>query len=187
VKRSNGTALKTLQGLGEKALAFANPAFGLAASGLGGLFRGDDSATAVWALSDAAAAREFPSSTLFEIEFGSIPGLNPDEYRPAIVQLVPTMDNYRLVGAAKTSGDDPAPTGPIIEEPVAVELTQLGRGSYRVAFGEAVPPGEYALVLRPILSRERQRRRDKDNSLGDLMGGGASQVLYMTWDFSVPR
>jgi hypothetical protein len=185
-KRSGGTALRTLKDLGGKALAFANPAFQFA-SGLGGLFRPNDPATtAVWALLGPTAARTFDHEAAFEIEFGAIPGVNPDEYRPAIVQLVPTNDNYRLVGAAKTSADDEGgtPSGPIIEEPVPAQLTQLARGHYRVALGAQVPPGEYALVLRPV-TQERERRRDSDESLGDLMGGSASQILYMTWDFSI--
>ena len=46
--------------------------------------------------------------------------------------------------------------------------------------------GEYALVLRPIVSDERRRRRDKDdNSLGELLGGAANETLYLAWDFSV--
>lgn len=186
-KRSGSAALKTLQGFAGKALAFANPAFGLA-SGLGGLFRSDDpEATAVWALLGSSASRELSASTAFEIEFGNIPGVNPDQYRPAIVQLVPTSDNYRLVGAAKTTASEAGgmPSGPIIEEPVPAQLTQLARGRYRVSMNASIPPGEYALVLRPIAPRERERKRNSEESLGDLMGGGSSQILYMTWDFTI--
>ena len=186
-KRSGSAALKTLQGFAGKALAFANPAFGLA-SGLGGLFRSDDpEATAVWALLGSSASRELSASTAFEIEFGNIPGVNPDQYRPAIVQLVPTSDNYRLVGAAKTTASEAGgmPSGPIIEESVPAQLTQLARGRYRVSMNTTIPPGEYALVLRPLAPRERERRRNSEESLGDLMGGGSSQILYMTWDFAI--
>jgi hypothetical protein len=186
-RRAGNTTFKTLQGFAGKALAFANPAFGLA-SGLGGLFRSDDpEATAVWALLGSSASRELSASTAFEIEFGNIPGVNPDRYRPAIVQLVPTSDNYRLVGAAKTTASEAGgmPSGPIIEEPVPAQLTQLARGRYRVSMNSSIPPGEYALVLRPIAPRERERRRNSEESLGDLMGGGSSQILYMTWDFTI--
>jgi hypothetical protein len=48
-----------------------------------------------------------------------------------------------------------------------------------------VAPGEYALVLRPVVTSERGRKQSEDSSLGELMGGGASQVLYLTWDFSI--
>ena len=187
-KRSGNGAFKTLRGLAEKALPFANPTLGLAATGFQSLFRPDDpSVTAVWALLGPSAERAFTPDTAFEIEFGDIPGINPDAYRPAIVQLVPTEDNYRLVGAAKTTASDAArmPNGPIIEEPVAAQLKQLARGHYRVSLSAPLAPGEYALVLRPIATGERERRKETQDSLGELMGGGTSQVLYLTWDFSI--
>ena len=186
-KRSGNGALKTLRGLAEKALPFASPTLGLAATGLQSLFRSDDpTVTAVWALLGTSAQRAFTTDTAFEIEFGNIPGINPDAYRPAIVQLVPTEDNYRLVGAAKTTAGDAVrtPNGPIIEEPVAAQLEQIARGHYRLSLHGPMAPGEYALVLRPIVTRERGRKESQD-SLGELMGGGASQVLYLTWDFSI--
>jgi hypothetical protein len=46
-------------------------------------------------------------------------------------------------------------------------------------------PGEYALVLRPISETRRERRRNSEASLGELLGGSTSQILYLTWDFSV--
>jgi hypothetical protein len=189
MKRPAATAFKTLQNFAGKALAFANPAIGVATSGLGSLFRNDDpEMTAVWALLGSSSPRALAAGAAFEVDFGNVPGVDPDRYQPAIVQLVPTSDNYRLVGAAKTEGSDDtaAPRGPIIEEPVAADLMRMARGRYRVALGGSVPPGEYALVLRPIVKRERARRRDPDHSLGELMGANAtSQIIYLTWDFTI--
>ena len=73
----------------------------------------------------------------------------------------------------------------IIEETVATELTQLGRGRYRAATRETLGAGEYALVLRPVTQKERPKRKSSEASLGELLGGGTSQILYFTWDFSV--
>ena len=124
---------------------------------------------------------------VFEIDYAHIPGVDPDRYQPAIVQLVPTNDNYRLVAAAETDGASTGalPRGPIIEESIATESTRLGRGQYRVAPKMALGPGEYALVLRPISETRRERRRNTEASLGELLGGSTSQILYLTWDFSV--
>ena len=107
-----------------------------------------------------------------------------------IVQLVPTNDNYRLVAAAETEGASTGalPSGPIIEESIATDATRLGRGQYRVAPSMELPAGEYALVLRPIPESKRARRRSSEASLGELMGGSMSQILYLTWEFSIaPR
>jgi len=181
--------LKTLGSLAGTALVFVNPAVGGIATTLGGLFHpGSQQHTAIWALTGTAAPRDIGVSPIFEVEFGHIPGVDPDQYQPAIVRLVPTKDNYRLIAAAKTTAakSGATPDGPIVEEPVVTQLKQLGRGHYR-ATASMLPTGEYALVLRPIDKDERGRhkRRKGEASLGDLLGGGTTQILYFTWDFGI--
>jgi hypothetical protein len=184
-----GERMKNLQGLANHALAFASPGISGIASTLGNLFRPDEERTAVWVLAAAQSARVLDVPPVFEVDFAHIPGVDPERYRPTIVQLVPTNDNFRLVAAAETDGDGTGamPSGPIIEENIATEATRLGRGQYRVAPQGPLGPGEYALVLRPIVvESKRERRRDsEDTSLGELIGGSTSQILYLTWEFSV--
>jgi len=182
-----GERMKNLQGLANQALAFANPAVSGIASTLGSLFRPDEEGTAVWALAATQSSRVLDVSPVFEIDFAHIPGVDPDRYQPEIVQLVPTKDNYRLVAAAETdsASSGALPRGPIIEENVPTESTRLGRGQYRVAPRMALGPGEYALVLRPIPESRGSRRRDREASLGELLGGSTSQILYLTWEFSI--
>jgi hypothetical protein len=182
-----GERFRTLQGLAGQALAFASPAASGIATTLGSLFRTDEERTAVWALAASASSRVLGSRAVFEIDYAHIPGVDPDRYQPAIVLLVPTNDNYRLVAAAETEGSNAGslPKGQIIEELVPTEVTRLDRGRYRVAPRTALHPGEYALVLRPVPETARQRRRNKEASLGELLGGGTTQILYLTWDFSV--
>jgi hypothetical protein len=181
-----GERMKNLQGLAGQALAFANPAVSGLATTLGSLFRPDEETTAVWALAATQSSRVLDVPPVFEIDFAHIPGVDPDRYQPAIVQLVPTNDNYRLVAAAETDGANAGalPRGPIIEESVATESTRLARGQYRVAPKGSLGPGEYALVLRPIEESGR-RRRNSEASLGELLGGSTSQILYLTWEFSI--
>jgi hypothetical protein len=182
-----GERMKNLQGLAGQALAFANPAVSGIATTLGSLFRPDEERTAVWALAATQSSRVLDVQPAFEIDFAHIPGVDPDRYQPEIVQLVATKDNYRLVAAAETDGANTGalPRGPIIEESVTTESTRLGRGQYRVAPKTSLAPGEYALVLRPIPVTRRSRRRDSEASLGELLGGSTSQILYLTWEFSI--
>jgi hypothetical protein len=182
-----GERMKNLQGLAGQALLFANPAVGGIATTLGSFFRPDEDRTAVWALAGTQSSRVLDVSPVFEIDFAHIPGVDPDRYQPEIVLLVPTKDNYRLVAAAETDGANTGalPRGPIIEENVATESTRLGRGQYRVAPKMQLGPGEYALVLRPIPESNRARRRNAEASLGELLGGSTSQILYLTWEFSI--
>jgi hypothetical protein len=186
-RQASATALGTLQGIGERALAFVNPALGLA-TGLGALFRsGDPTVTAVWALPGTSSLRELPAGAVIELDFAGIPGVNPDQYQPALVRLVTTSDNYRLVGAARTRASTAGgmPTGAIIEEPLPIASDQLARGRYRVSLDASLPDGEYALVLRPVQLRGRERRRNSESSLGDLLGSQGGDVLYTAWDFDV--
>ena len=182
-----GERMKNLQGLASQALAFASPAVSGIASTIGGLFRPDDDRTAVWALAAPQSSRVLDAAPVFEIDYAHIPGVDPEKYQPAIVQLVPTDDNFRLVAAAETDGASTraVPSGPIIEETVATQSTRLDRGRYRVTPEGALTPGEYALVLRPIEEPARRRGRDSEASLGELLGGSTSQILYLTWEFSI--
>jgi hypothetical protein len=182
-----GERMKNLQGLANQALAFANPAVSGIATTLGGLFHPNEERTAVWALASPQSARVLDAAPAFEIDFAHIPGVDPEKYHPAIVQLVPTSDNYRLVAAAETDGANARalPRGPIIEETVETQSTRLARGRYRIAPKGELGPGEYALVLRPVPETGRRRGRDKEASLGELLGGSTSQILYLTWEFSV--
>jgi hypothetical protein len=185
--RRGAERMKNLQGLAGQALSFVNPAVGGLATTLGGLFRPDEERTAVWALAATSSTRVLDFHPTFEIDFAHIPGVDPDQYQPAIVQLVPTNDNYRLVAAAETDGTSTGsmPRGPIIEEGVATESTRVGRGQYRISPKSTLGPGEFALVLRPIPESKRQRRRNDEASLGELLGGSTSQILYLTWEFSI--
>jgi len=182
-----GERFRTLQGLAGQALAFANPAVSGIATTLGSLFRPDEQRTAVWALAARSSTRVLDTKPAFEVKFAHIPGVDPDKFEPAIVQLVPTSDNYRLVAAAETRSDERVlPSGPIVEERVATMRTRLARGEYRIEPAQLLGPGEYALVLRPVAESRRGRRRSAEASLGELLGGGTSQILYLTWEFSVP-
>ena len=185
--RRGAERFKNLQGLAGQALAFVNPAVSGIATTLGSLFRPDEERTAVWALAATSSTRVLDFNPKFEIDFAHIPGVDPDRYQPAIVQLVPTTDNYRLVAAAETEGSSAAtlPSGPIIEEVVATESTRVGRGQYSIAPRTQLGPGEFALVLRPIPESKRARRRNAEASLGELLGGSTSQILYLTWEFSI--
>jgi hypothetical protein len=110
-----GERMKNLQGLASQALAFASPAVSGIATTIGGLFRPGDERMAVWALAAPQSSRVLDVAPVFEIDYAHIPGVDPEKYRPAIVQLVPTDDNFRLVAAAETDGAStrPVPSGPI--------------------------------------------------------------------------
>ncbi|MBN1237005.1 MAG: hypothetical protein JXB36_00815 [Gammaproteobacteria bacterium] len=183
-KITDTTTFRTVRGIAGKALSFMNPALGLAGDVASGLFKQDDpKVTAVWALLGASAPQAFGSETVFRVHYDEIPGVDPDRYEPVIVELSPTSDNYRIVGAAEMRSG--VPTDGIVEDEVATQSERIARGRYRLRLRAPAAPGEYALVLRPV--EDKRRKRGRGASLGELMGGGSTEVLYMTWDFSIAR
>jgi hypothetical protein len=97
------------------------------------------------------------SSPKFSVDFSRTPGVNPDEYEPAIVKLTPAQNTCRIVGATQGKEDarsSPAADGQIyshyLEEKVAVHANRVATGKYEIAAGSELAPGEYALVFRPI-------------------------------------
>ncbi|MBZ5718914.1 MAG: hypothetical protein LAO03_00890 [Acidobacteriia bacterium] len=164
----------------------AMSAFSMASGFMPGMRPGAPSMTYVWGLPGRKSSREFPDpNPVFELSYGDIPGVDPDGYEPAVLQLVQTKDNYRLVGATQTKMDSKhmmsgggGPEGGkwLSEERWPCRVDKEERGFYIVHVEKPLDPGEYAVVLRPV-------KHYKAASSG--FGGGA-QVFYSVWDFSVP-
>src|SRR5207249_4901605 len=80
-------------------------AVGGLAGGLGKkLFKSDEvTLTYVYALDGSESAQNLPAAAAsrFEVNYTSIPGVNPDEFEPALIKLSPTPKNWRVVGARK--------------------------------------------------------------------------------------
>ena len=163
----------------------AMSAFSMGSGMMGGMRHGAPTMTYVWGLPARKSQRELHSPTpRFELTYGEIPGVDPDGYEPAVVRLVPTKDNYRLVGATKSKmgmgsmmgGGGPDQGQWFDEERWPTRLSKEERGFYVMNVDQPLEPGEYAVVLRPI-------KGYKPTVSG--FGGGA-QVFYSVWDFSVP-
>src|SRR5262249_45227833 len=110
--------------------------------------------------------------------------VDPDAYEPALLKLVQSKDNYRLVGATQMkmtaknmrNGSSPENGKWISEERWPCHVNKEERGFYILHVDSALEPGEYAVVLRPV-------KGYKQTSSGL---GGHAQVFYSVWDFSVP-
>jgi len=183
------TLLRTLAG---QALRFAaigaGPAGMAAVSGasmfshmLPGMHASTPTITYAWGLPGLHSARTLGSSTpAFELRYADIPGIDPDAFEPAVLHLVTTRDNYRLLGATRQAagGMNAASSTPewIAEERVPVVLQKRERGVYAVRVTQTLALGEYAVVLRPAAHYRAQA------------SGFANTDLLSTevWDFSVP-
>jgi hypothetical protein len=185
-----------LRSLAEEGLSFAAmgagpggmmamSAFSMASGHMPGMRPGAPSVTYVWGLPGRKSTRELNDTTpMFELSYGDIPGIDPDRYEPALVKLVRTKDNYRLVGATRTkmngksmmAGFNPENGKWVSEERCPIRVDKEERGFYVLHVDQPLEPGEYAVVLRPV----------KNYKAAPSGFGGGAQVFYSTWDFSVP-
>jgi len=120
----------------------------------------------------------------FEIVYGEIPGIDPDEYEPFVVRLVQTRENWRLVGATKADPEAFKSSkwdaySAFVEERIPARSNKIGRGHYLITPEKSLEGGEYGVVLRPVV-------KSKIFSGDDLTNRKNSGILFDTvWSFSV--
>lgn len=190
---TGGMALRSLttEGLSFAAMGagpagmMAMSAFSMASGFMPGMRPGAPKMTYVWGLPGRKSFREMDDTDpMFELNYGDIPGVDPDAYEPAVLKLFPTKDNYRLVGATQVkmdaksmrSGGGPENGKWISEERWPCHVDKEERGFYILHVDQSLDPGEYAVVLRPT----------KGYKASPSAFGGGAQVFYSVWDFSVP-
>ena len=195
-KGSMGAGGMALRSLATEGLSFAamgaGPAgmmamsvFSMGSGFMPGMRPGAPKVTYVWGLPGRNSSRELTDTNpMFELNYGDIPGVDPDAYEPAVLKLVQSKDNYRLVGATQIkmttknmmAGASPENGKWISEERWPSRVNKEERGFYILHVNTPLEPGEYAVVLRPV-------KGYKETSSGL---GGHAQVFYSVWDFSVP-
>lgn len=191
LKGGGGGGASMLQSLATQALTFAAisagpgalmaaPMMSMAGGMLPGMHHSMPSMTYVWALpgkrSSTLAAGAQPK---FDITYADIVGIDPDDYEPALVNLVQTKDNWRLVGASRIKMNQMTmgyPQGAIAEKRLPVRIQKIASGNVQIEPTQPLPSGEYAVVLHPLHKKHK----------GSLGGGSEAQVFYSVWDFSVP-
>ncbi len=186
-------ATSMLMGLGRQALSFgavggsmfAGPAAGMAMGMVGsmsamGHHHGPPKVTYVWALPGPQSSFSIANNDpRFEISYGNLLGIDPDAYEPQIIRLVESKDNWRLVGATKTTMGQMGTEAyeKVTEARLAITSQKLARGQVQFAPKQPLQPGEYAIVLRAIHPGKRAE--------GSLGGGAETSIFFSVWDFSV--
>lgn len=119
-------------------------------------------------------------SPKFEVEFGDIPGIDPDSYEPILLRLVQTKDNWRLVSTSKDKfdrhGNDTRLDKIKPEEKFAITIKSLGRGHLIVEAATELASGEYGLILHPKKSQKEY---------AGITNANADAIFYSVWDFSL--
>jgi len=141
----------------------------------GMLARRTPTVTYVWGVPGAASSNVLESaSPSFAVEFSRAPGVNPDDYEPAIVKLTPAQNTCRIVGATQGKADSSASPATdwevyshYLEEPVATSPQKVAPGKYKITANSELAPGEYGLVLRPVSKTKRFSGGDVARAQGD--------------------
>ncbi len=143
--------------------------------------------TYVWGVPGPASANVLQTaSPTFLVDFSRTPGVNPEDYAPAIVKLTPAQNVCRIIGA--TQGKEDVRSSPaadwemyshFLEEPAATRPDKEGTGKYKISPASELLPGEYALVLRPV-------SKSKKFSGGDVARAQGDGLMFdLVWTFQV--
>ncbi len=143
--------------------------------------------TYVWAIPNPASANTAKSdSPALTVNFSAVPGVNAEEFEPALVKLTPSQSGLRLVGA--TQGKADAMSSPVadwmvysgfLEDRVKLKTQKLGPGSYRISPASPLLPGEYGVVLRPVSKSKKFSGSDIARYQGDGM------MFDSVWSFQI--
>lgn len=142
--------------------------------------------TYVWGIPGVASGNVLQTaSPSFKVDFSRAPGVNPDDYEPAIVKLTPAQNSCRIVGATQAKADasaSPAADWQVyshyLEERVTVSPQKIGPGQYSVSTSQLLP-GEYGLVLRPV-------SKDKKFSGGEVARAQGDGLMFdAIWTFQI--
>lgn len=154
---------------------------GAAGSIVGGrFFRKKPTQTIVFAVAGQSSETTLHSSQpAFEVVYRDIPGVNPDNYEPALVRLVPTKNNYRIFSAVKIKDGKQTTTRPLVEA-VPMQVTKLGRGHAEIAAIAPLEAGEYGLLLLPIQTPQQSSKQNEA-----VFSENEASVSLLVWDFRV--
>ncbi len=146
----------------------------------GGIFSGmmghrKPNLTYVWGVPNPASAailQNFAPS--FIVNFSNAPGINSDDYEPAIVKLTPAQNTCRIIGATQGKEDaresaaaDWQIYSSFLEERVAAKAEKAKAGEYKLTPSSPLLPGEYAVVLRPVGKTKKFSGADVARGQGD--------------------
>lgn len=142
--------------------------------------------TYVWGVPGPASSNVLQTaSPTFKVNFSHAPGVNPDDYEPAIVKLTPAQNTCRIVGATQAKADASASAAAdwqvyshYLEERVNASPQKLGAGIYTLSITQLLP-GEYGLVLRPV-------SKDKKFAGGEVARAQGDGLMFdAIWTFQI--
>jgi hypothetical protein len=145
--------------------------------------------TEVWAIPGPKSGTVLHNSQpSFEVHCDNIPGVNPDDYKPVLLKLESTPNNFLLVGATEAKAEalqGPAADWPVyssfVEEQGPSQFSKVALGEYKLQASSSLAPGEYAVALRPISKDKKFSGSNISQNIGDGL------VFNSVWSFSIAQ
>ncbi len=142
--------------------------------------------TFAWVLDGASSGQVVTDRRpSFLVMFSEVPGLSPDDLAPALVRVWSSASGVRLVGAIRgrvDSASHPDADWDVVrdlkQDVVKTEALVVDRGGVKLTPAADLPPGDYAIVVRP----STRRKLSGASVLGNT---GAGRVFSLVWDFTV--
>ena len=145
-----------------------------------------DGQTWTWLVDGIAADRVIDDRRpAFVVVFKDVPGVSADDLAPVLVRVAPASSGGRLVASARGSADlasraaaDWDLSKDLKQDTVRSENQLLERGAVRLRPAGDLPPGQYAVVLRPSSKK-------KVSGAAVLSASGEGRALALAWDFAI--
>jgi hypothetical protein len=177
-----------------RAVALPARAASLSQAAAAAVFQGDQGLPAaaesvvtwVWGVAPGGSPVTLPAGRpSFFVAYTDLPGLNPNDFLPALVRLVPGTQDWRVASMAGGRAD--ARSRDATDWVIARDLNQdvvpstiegSGPGIVQLRPTASLTPGDYAIVLRPAFARGYSGRE----LLGDE---GAGAVFNAAWKIKI--
>jgi hypothetical protein len=149
-----------------------------------------DPATVVtwtWLMPTSAIAVSTSSRPALTVIYTDALGLSPSDVTPALVRMMPIGREWRLMATARGRADEPVreaadwSVSRTLAE-VAGARSEGGGGLVKILLARALPPGDYAVILRPLTSRAVAGERV---FTGSSIATGLGIAFGLVWPFHV--
>ncbi len=143
--------------------------------------------TWTWLLPTSAIGVSTSARPVVTVIYTDLLGLSSADVSPVLVRLMPIGTGWRLVATARGRADEPVreeadwSVGRTLAEVAGVQ-SEGGGGLMKIRLARALPPGDYAVILRPVTSRALAGERV---FAGSALAAGEGIVFGAAWPFHV--
>jgi hypothetical protein len=143
--------------------------------------------TWTWLLPTSAIGVSSSPRPVLTVIYTDVLGLSSGDVNPALVRLLPIGPEWRLIATARGRADEPVreetdwSVARTLAE-VAGAQSEGGGGLMKIRLTRALPPGDYAVILRPVTSRALAGERV---FAGSALAAGEGIVFGAAWPFHV--